>query len=93
MAHPMTDKEPSESAISDARVILRSLEKQSGIGSTRTGNDMPENVESMLMKLEKIASGGTGKGGINNELMNLVTNVKYIRKSEGVCVENSKTPN
>lgn len=92
MANPMTDKEPSQSAISDARVILRSLEKQSGIGSTRTGNDMPENVESMLMTLEKVASGGTGKGGINNELMNLVSNVKDIRKTEGVGEENSETP-
>ena len=83
-ANPTVSDRPSESAMSDARSILRSLERQSGIGSAATTNAMTENVESMLTKLEKIASGGTGKGGINNELMNLVTNVKDIRMSEGV---------
>ena len=87
------ERMPSESAISDARQIIKSLEAQSGFGSAMAGYDRLENVESLRMKLEKIASGGTRKDGTNNELLKLVKNVKDIRKSEGVGVDNSKTPN
>ena len=87
------ESKPSDSAMSDARRILKSLESQSGVGSDMTKGDKSEDVESLLMKLEKIASGGAEKDGTNNELLKLVKNVKDIRKSEGVGIDHSKTPN